>query len=120
MRRKIFKSKSPHRIMASVVLTKKIEELSRHCERLKANLAWYELKVAEHRLGDPPVLTREEELAQCLRDDQSRFKVLSTELHGSLYDLGAASKIQPKHEEFRHRLLDLEREFHGLAIPKDL
>lgn len=107
-------------MMATMFNERKLTELSRHCGQLKANLAWYELKMAERRLGDPPVLTRYEDLAQCLRNDQSRFKVLAAKLHGSLYKLGAASKIQPKHEKFRHRLLDLEREFHGLAIPKDL
>jgi len=101
--------------MQHIDLQAGLRNLSESLRRMKALLAWGQLKQQETRPGEPPSFQIYDPTATDLRSEYSHFLSTSIQTRGALREHGASIPA-PEREALRRRLAELEREAHQLSL----
>ena len=95
-----------------------LQRLTESQRRLKASLEWLTTKGTEHRLGEPPVMTMNPELAADIRYQQGIFWRSVTDILGVLNRGEPKGVSKDKRERWRQEVLRMKAEMESLTLPK--
>lgn len=97
-----------------------IKSLCRALTNIHTILAWLDLKESERRLGDPSALVMAQGLVADLRNEQSRFAAIATEILDALNATTADEASEIQYTQWRNEVMRLIAEMQRLPIPKGL
>ena len=92
-----------------------LRDLSESLRRMRALLAWSQLKQHEARPGQPPSYQIFDPTTTDLRNEYSHFLSTSSQIRGALREPNASIPA-PEREALHRRLAELEREAHQLNL----
>jgi hypothetical protein len=92
-----------------------VRSLNESLRRMKALLAWGQLKQQETRPGEPPSFQVYDPTATDLRNEYSHFLSTSVQIHGALCERSASIPV-PLRETLQKKLAELEQEAHQLNL----
>lgn len=95
-----------------------LTKLSDSLRRMKTLLAWHDLKESERRLGEPPALLMDTDLAVQIRNEQSVFMSTASEILESLNEQEKCRLPKESRDRWREQVIYLEAEFQRLNLPK--
>ena len=101
--------------MEHIDLQAGLRDLSESLQRMKALLAWRQLKQQETRPGEPPSFQIYDPTATDLRNEYSHFLSTSIQIHHALHEHGATVPA-PVREDLQRRLAKLEQEARQLNL----
>jgi len=89
-------------------------------QRMKSLLAWLDLKQGEWRPGDPPVFSSDSDINVDLRNEQSQFAGIATQLLDAFNDPANQGLAAGECAQWRDQVLRLIAEMQRLPIPKGI
>ena len=93
-------------------------ELRNSLSRLKALIAWCDLKEGERRPGERPFLSASSDLGTDLRNEQGLFWEAATSILDTLNGREPTGASVSKRREWRREVLRLKAEMESLDLPK--
>lgn len=97
-------------------IPQQLHQLQESLSKMKALLAWEQLKLAEARPGDNPGFTIQDSLANDLRNHYLFFAVTSFELHGDLVTFYGTNLAEEDQRCYLMELRHLEGQFRALQL----
>jgi hypothetical protein len=104
--------------MKGASVSMRLRALADSLQDAKSLLAWLDLKECERRPGDPPVLSRNTDLALDLQNELSHFLAIAANIHKILNNREKHHLPEKRCAQWRDKILELETEFHRLNLPK--
>lgn len=101
--------------MEHIDLQAGVRSLNESLRRMKALLAWSQLKQQEAKPGEPPSFQVYDPTATDLRNEYSHFLSTSIQIRGALCERSASIPV-PVGETLQKKLAMLEREAHQLNL----
>lgn len=103
--------------MVDVDLEAGLRSLRQSLGRIKALLAWEQLKQGEAKPGLPPAFQITDSIDADLKNEYSFFLFTAVEMHGLLNDSTALKISEEKRQYFKKQLLRLENQLRSLNLP---
>jgi hypothetical protein len=94
-----------------------LRSLRQSLRRIKALLAWQDLKQAEAKPGLPPAFRITDSIDADLKNEYSFFLFTAVEMRGLLSDSTALNVSEEKREHFKKQLLRIDNQLRSLDIP---
>ena len=104
--------------MDKEIVSLNLRVLAASRRKLKASFEWLALKRMEHRLGEPPVLTMNPEIATDIRYEQGILWHTATDVLEALNRGEPKGASEGKRREWRQEVLRMKAEMESLALPK--
>ena len=103
--------------MTEVDIDNRLTGLGETLEKIKALLAWEQLKQDEARLGDPPAFIQQESIHTDLRHLYSVFLMQATEMRSLLDDQCRFILSAEQRGEYRRHFEQLDSDLKRLDLP---
>jgi len=101
--------------MAAVETAQMLHKLQNSFKKIKALLAWRQLKLAESQPGLPPSFVIDDRVEEDLRNEYSRFTAILADFRSILNNTHTFIPTD-RRRYLRHRLWELESQVRGLEV----